>query len=74
MQGANPSAEELARAVEATGSEDVILLPNNKNVVPAAEKVGELVDTRTYVIPFSSPASKPTITASPHAMLVVGIT
>jgi DAK2 domain fusion protein YloV len=55
-QGANPSAEELARAVEATGSEDVILLPNNKNAVPAAERVGELVEARTHVIPTTSMA------------------
>jgi uncharacterized protein len=55
-QGANPSAEELARAVEATGSEDVILLPNNKNVVPAAERVGELVEARIHVIPTTSMA------------------
>ena len=53
-QGANPSTEELVQAVEATGSKDVILLPNNKNVVPAAERVGELVETRTHVIPTTS--------------------
>src|ERR687898_269181 len=40
-QAANPSAEELARAVEAAGVEDVILLPNNKNVLPTAEGLGE---------------------------------
>ena len=55
-QGVNPSAEELARAVEATGSEDVILLPNNKNVVPAAERVGELVEVRTHIIPTTTMA------------------
>ncbi|CAA9451270.1 MAG: Dihydroxyacetone kinase-like protein, phosphatase domain / Dihydroxyacetone kinase-like protein, kinase domain [uncultured Rubrobacteraceae bacterium] len=53
-QGANPSAEELVRAVEATGAADVILLPNNKNVVPTAERVGELVETRTHVVPTTS--------------------
>jgi uncharacterized protein len=53
-QAANPSAEELVRAVEAAGMKDVILLPNNKNVVPTAERVGELVEARTHVVPTTS--------------------
>ena len=53
-QAANPSAEELVRAVQAAGAEDVILLPNNKNVVPTAERVRELVETRTHVVPTTS--------------------
>ncbi len=53
-QGANPSGEELARAVEETGAEDVILLPNNKNVILIAERAGELVGTRTHVVPTTS--------------------
>src|SRR5215213_1444033 len=43
-QGENPSAADLARAVEKTGSSVVVLLPNNKNIVPTAEQVSELVD------------------------------
>jgi uncharacterized protein len=53
-QAANPSADELAQAIEAAGAEDVILLPNNKNVVPTAERVGELVEARTHVVPTTS--------------------
>ena len=53
-QAANPSADELAQAVEAAGAEDVILLPNNKNVVPTTERVGELVEARTHVVPTRS--------------------
>ena len=53
-QAANPSAEELARAVEAAGVEDVILLPNNKNVVPVTERLGELVEARTHVVSTTS--------------------
>jgi uncharacterized protein len=49
-QAANPSAQELARAVEAAGVADVILLPNNKNVVPTAEGLGELVEARTHIV------------------------
>jgi DAK2 domain fusion protein YloV len=50
-QAANPSAEELARAVEAAGVKDVILLPNNKNVIPTAEGLDELVEARIHIVP-----------------------
>ncbi len=43
-QGENPSAADFARAVQKTGARSVILLPNNKNIVPTAEQVHELVD------------------------------
>jgi hypothetical protein len=43
-QGENPSAADFARAVEKTGARFIILLPNNKNIVPTAEQVHELVD------------------------------
>jgi uncharacterized protein len=49
-QAANPSAQELARAVEAAAVADVILLPNNKNVVSTAEGLGELVEARTHIV------------------------
>ncbi len=53
-QGANPSAQDFVRAVEWTEAEAVILLPNNKNVVPTAEQVGELVETVIHVVPTTS--------------------
>ncbi|MGB3682190.1 MAG: DAK2 domain-containing protein [Rubrobacteraceae bacterium] len=53
-QGANPSAAEFAEAVTQTGAESVILLPNNKNIIPTVEQVGELVEVRTYVVPTTS--------------------
>ncbi|MBA2375043.1 MAG: DAK2 domain-containing protein [Actinomycetota bacterium] len=56
-QGANPSANDFARAVEETGAESVILLPNNKNIVPTAEQVGELVEADVYVVPTKTIAS-----------------
>ncbi|MGI8859979.1 MAG: DAK2 domain-containing protein [Rubrobacteraceae bacterium] len=56
-QGANPSAADFARAVEEVGTDLVVLLPNNKNIVPTAEQVGELVDVRVYVVPTISIAS-----------------
>lgn len=53
-QGANPSAADFARAVEKTGAKDVILLPNNKNIVPTAEQVSELVEAKIRVVPTTS--------------------
>ena len=50
-QGANPSAEDFVRAVEKTGARTVILLPNNKNVVPTAEQVAGLVDVEVLIVP-----------------------
>jgi DAK2 domain fusion protein YloV len=50
-QGANPSANDFARAVEETGAKSVVLLPNNKNIVPTAEQVGELVEAEIHVVP-----------------------
>ena len=56
-QGENPSAADLARAVEQAGAPVVILLPNNKNIVPTAEQVGELVQATTRVVPTASIAA-----------------
>jgi len=56
-QGENPSAADLARAAKQTGAAAVVLLPNNKNIVPTAEQVGELADAETYVVPTTSIAA-----------------
>jgi DAK2 domain fusion protein YloV len=56
-QGENPSAADLAGAVEETGAPAVVLLPNNKNIVPTAEQVGELVEAKTYVVPTTNLAA-----------------
>ena len=56
-QGENPSVADLARAVEEFGGYAVVLLPNNKNIVPTAEQVGELAEAETFVIPTTSIAA-----------------
>ena len=56
-QGENPSAADLAGAVRETGASEVLLLPNNKNIVPTAEQVGELVEAKTYVVPTTNIAA-----------------
>lgn len=53
-QGANPSAADFAAAVARTNAGSVVLLPNNKNIVPTAEQVGELVEAETFVVPTTS--------------------
>jgi uncharacterized protein len=51
-QGANPSAGDLVDAIRATGSTEVIVLPNNPNVRMAAEQAGRLLpDVNVTVIP-----------------------
>lgn len=52
-QTMNPSVEDILRAVDKINSDSVIILPNNKNIIMAAEKVGELTKKKVYVIPTS---------------------
>ena len=53
-QSMNPSTSDLVEAVHATGSSQVVVLPNNKNVQPVAEQVAGLVDESVHVVPTSS--------------------
>jgi dihydroxyacetone kinase-like predicted kinase len=50
-QSANPSTGELIRAVEATNAADILLLPNNPNVLLAARQVAAMTQRRVAVIP-----------------------
>ncbi len=50
-QTMNPSTEDLARAVESVRAEHVLILPNNKNIIMAAEQVQDLIVGRVHVIP-----------------------
>ena len=49
-QTMNPSTEDLLRAVEQVPSEEVIILPNNKNIIMAAEQAGELASKKVQVV------------------------
>jgi dihydroxyacetone kinase-like predicted kinase len=53
-QGTNPSTEDFVQAVQNSGIPTVILLPNNKNILPTAERVGELVEAEVHVVPTTS--------------------
>lgn len=50
-QTMNPSTEDLLNAVLATPARTVFILPNNKNIIMAAEQVGALADRRVIVLP-----------------------
>ncbi|NOX62739.1 MAG: DAK2 domain-containing protein [Chloroflexi bacterium] len=49
-QTMNPSAEELLQAAESLPHENVILLPNNKNIIMAAKQAAALSEKRIYVL------------------------
>jgi len=50
-QTMNPSTKDLLQAAEAVASDKVIILPNNKNIVPAAEQVQSLTAKKIEVVP-----------------------
>jgi len=50
-QTMNPSTEELLAAVNAVDARQVIILPNNGNVILTARQVGNLTDKEVYVVP-----------------------
>jgi DAK2 domain fusion protein YloV len=50
-QTMNPSTEDLLAAVNASGAEEVIILPNNKNVIMTAQQVSSLCDKTVRVVP-----------------------
>ena len=51
-QTMNPSTDDILREINRTPAETVFVLPNNKNIIMAAEQAGELVkDKRVIVIP-----------------------
>jgi len=53
-QSMNPSTADLVAAAEATGAANVVVLPNNKNIIPVAEKVDELCAVSVVVVPTHS--------------------
>jgi uncharacterized protein len=49
-QSMNPSTAELLEAVESAPANNVILLPNNKNIIPVAEQIAPLTSKTVRVI------------------------
>jgi DAK2 domain fusion protein YloV len=50
-QTMNPSTAELVAAVEACPADQVVILPNNKNIVPVAEQVDDHTAKHVLVVP-----------------------
>lgn len=49
-QSMNPSTEQLLEAVEAVPADEVVILPNNGNIIPVAEQVNEQTSKTVRVI------------------------
>ncbi|MEK6268853.1 MAG: DAK2 domain-containing protein [Planococcus sp. (in: firmicutes)] len=50
-QTMNPSTEDIVNAVKSIGAERVLILPNNKNIIMAAEQAAELLEIEAAVVP-----------------------
>ena len=50
-QSLNPSTQDLLTGIEKIESDDVIILPNNKNVISTAKQVQELTDKNIEIVP-----------------------
>lgn len=50
-QTMNPSTDDILSAIEATPAKTVFVLPNNKNIILAAEQAVPLADRRVCVLP-----------------------
>jgi uncharacterized protein len=53
-QTMNPSTKDILQAVESTHSEQVIILPNNKNIILTAQQVQKLTQKKIAVVPAKS--------------------
>lgn len=53
-QTMNPSTEDIVNAIKEVGAEKVLILPNNKNIVMAAQQAAELLDIEAAVVPTKS--------------------
>ena len=47
----NPSTEDILKAVKEVNAEQVIILPNNKNIFMAADQAAEVADVPVAVVP-----------------------
>ena len=50
----NPSVKDLLEAVEKIQAEEVVILPNNKNIIPVSEQVDHQVSKNVIVVPTRS--------------------
>ena len=50
-QSMNPSTADLLEAIEASKSDEVVILPNNKNIIPVAEQAARQAGKPVRVVP-----------------------
>lgn len=50
-QTMNPSADDIAKAVDSVLAQDVIIFPNNKNIILAAEQAREITKRNIHIVP-----------------------
>ena len=50
-QTMNPSTEDIVKAIEAVGAERVLILPNNKNIIMAAQQAADVIGIEAAVVP-----------------------
>lgn len=53
-QTMNPSTEDILKAVKQAPAPKIIILPNNKNIILAAQQVAQVSDKEIYVVPTAS--------------------
>ncbi len=53
-QAMNPSAQDFLQAIQQVNASKIILLPNNKNIIPAAQQAGSLAEKTVQVLPSES--------------------
>ena len=53
-QTMNPSIEDLLEAINSTHAQDVFVLPNNTNIILAAQQAADLTDRTVHVLPTKS--------------------
>ncbi|WP_438317494.1 DAK2 domain-containing protein [Sporosarcina sp. FA9] len=49
-QTMNPSTEDIVKAIQEVGAERVLILPNNKNIIMAAEQAAEIIGIEAAVV------------------------
>lgn len=49
-QSMNPSTEDIVNAIENVNAENIIILPNNKNIIMAAKQAADIVKEKTIVV------------------------
>ncbi|XWL03725.1 DAK2 domain-containing protein [Macrococcoides goetzii] len=50
-QTMNPSTEDIVKIIEKSGCKEAIVLPNNKNIIMAAEQAAQVTDIPVKVVP-----------------------